>query len=61
VRRIVIIALSGIIACMLLLAGGALMSRPAPAKETAWGDLCVYPLNTPPGLCLTLPDRLPLL
>jgi hypothetical protein len=24
-------------------------------------DLCLYPMNRPPGICVNLPDRLPML
>jgi hypothetical protein len=40
---------------------------PLPAADANVGvtvannsDLCLYPLNAPPGLCITLPDSLPL-
>jgi hypothetical protein len=59
----VVLVLTAAIGLMLLLAGVglALGSRPAPTRTSAWGDVCLYPMNRPPGYCITLPEKLPLL
>jgi hypothetical protein len=59
VSRVAVRILTLVIAVMVVLAGVALLARPAPVKETAWGDLCLYPRNAPPGICLSVPSHLP--
>jgi hypothetical protein len=60
--RLTVRALAAVIVALVLLAGVALLGRPAPAaKATAWADVCAYPMNRPPGICVNLPNRLPLL
>ena len=57
--RVPVRILTFVIAVMMVLAGVALLARPAPVEQTAWGDICLYPWNAPPGLCVSLPSRLP--
>ena len=61
--RLMVRFLTAVITVMVLLAGVALLgARPAtPADDTAWADICLYPMNRPPGICANLPNRLPLL
>lgn len=59
--RLIVSVLAAVITVMVLLAGVALLGRPTPsADDTAWADVCLYPMNRPPGVCVDLPSRLPL-
>jgi hypothetical protein len=57
-RKVLVLAGSGL---GLIAALG--LTQPADAAiatRSRYADVCVYPMNRPPGVCVNLPDRLPL-